>query len=69
MDYIIDGAILTDIADVFRAQSGSMDLIPPEKMAEEAVASYERGLAARSYETWTITLADGTAVEKDVALL
>lgn len=27
------------------------------------------GLAERKYETWTITLADGNTVEKDVALL
>ena len=30
---------------------------------------YDNGLAARTYETWTITLADGTVIEKDVALL
>lgn len=30
---------------------------------------YDEGLAARTYETWTITLVDGTIVEKDVALL
>lgn len=27
------------------------------------------GLATRTYETWTITLVDGTIVEKEVALL
>lgn len=27
------------------------------------------GLAVRTYETWTITLTDGTIVEKEVALL
>lgn len=32
-------------------------------------AGVEEGLASRSYETWTITLVDGTVVEKDVALL
>lgn len=30
---------------------------------------YEAGLAERTYEIWTITLADGSAVEKKVALL
>lgn len=30
---------------------------------------YEEGLAARTYETWTITLTDGTVIEKEVALL
>ena len=30
---------------------------------------YEAGLAERSYETWTITLMDGTIVEKEIALL
>ena len=27
------------------------------------------GLAARTYETWTITMVDGSVIEKDVALL
>ncbi len=30
---------------------------------------YADGLAARTYETWTITLVDGSVIEKDVALL
>ena len=30
---------------------------------------YEAGLAERQYETWTITLTDGTTVKKEVALL
>lgn len=30
---------------------------------------YAEGLAARAYETWTITLTDGTVIEKEVALL
>lgn len=30
---------------------------------------YADGLAARTYETWIITLTDGTVVEKEVALL
>lgn len=30
---------------------------------------YAAGLAAREYETWTITLTDGSVVEKDVALV
>lgn len=30
---------------------------------------YANGLAERQYEIWTITLADGTIVEKEVALL
>ena len=30
---------------------------------------YEAGLAARRYETWTITLSDGNVIEKEVALL
>lgn len=36
-------------------------------------AGYEKGeqdgLSARQHETWTITLVDGTVIEKDVALL
>lgn len=30
---------------------------------------YAEGMAARTHETWTLTLIDGTVVEKDVALL
>ena len=30
---------------------------------------YNEGLAARTYEVWTITLVDGSTVEKEVALL
>ena len=30
---------------------------------------YDEGLATRTYETWTITLVDGSVVEKEVALL
>ena len=32
-------------------------------------AGYTEGLAARKHETWTITLTDGSVVEKEVALL
>lgn len=32
-------------------------------------SGYADGLAARTHETWTMTLVDGTVVEKDVALL
>lgn len=37
--------------------------------AEGYSNGYGEGLAARTFETWTITLADGTVVEKEVALL
>ena len=30
---------------------------------------YSQGLAERQYEVWTITLTDGSIVEKEVALL
>lgn len=30
---------------------------------------YAEGLAARTHETWTLTLTDGSIVEKEVALL
>ena len=30
---------------------------------------HDDGLAERTYETWTITLDDGTVIEKEVALL
>lgn len=30
---------------------------------------YNDGLAKRTYETWTITLADGSVIEKEIALL
>lgn len=38
-------------------------------VAEGYTDGYEDGLAARVYETWTITLTDGTVVEKEVALV
>ncbi len=34
-----------------------------------AAEGYEKGLDARTYETWTITLADGSVIEKEVAML
>lgn len=37
--------------------------------AEGHEAGYTEGLNARSYEVWTITLTDGTIIEKEVALL
>lgn len=41
-----------------------------ERGYEQGVADgYKQGLSARTYETWTITLVDGTVVEKEVALL
>ena len=63
-DYIIDGAILTDIADAIREQTGSAELIEPGEMSEKIA-----GLGVREYETWTITYVDGTVEEKKVALL
>ena len=30
---------------------------------------YKRGLSERKYEVWTITLSDGTTVEKEMALI
>lgn len=32
-------------------------------------AGYKKGLQEREYETWTITLTDGSTIEKEVALL
>ena len=41
-----------------------------EKGNEDGYAvGYAEGLSARKYETWAITLIDGTVVEKEVALL
>mgnify|MGYP003496727025 CR=1 FL=1 len=48
-DYIIDGAILTDIADALREKTGAIDPIVPENMAEmlrKLERDYERGYAA-----------------------
>lgn len=47
-DYIIDGAILTDIADAVREKTGTTEPIVPENMAEmfRNVKSYEDGYAA-----------------------
>ena len=48
-DYIIDGAILTDIADATREKTGTTEPIVPENMAEmlrNVERDYERGYAA-----------------------
>lgn len=47
-----------DIDDVYKAGK-----------AEGHTEGYNDGLAARTYETWEITLADGTVIEKEVPLL
>ena len=47
-DYIIDGAILTDIADATREKTGTTEPIVPENMAEmlrNVEGDYERGYA------------------------
>ena len=47
-DYIIDGAILTDIADAVREKTGTTEPIVPENMAEmlrNVEGDYERGYA------------------------
>ena len=47
-DYIIDGAILTDIANAVREKTGSIEPIVPENMAEmlrNVEGDYERGYA------------------------
>ena len=47
-DYIIDGAILTGIADAVREKTGSIEPIVPENMAEmlrNVEGDYERGYA------------------------
>lgn len=46
----------------------------PKDQSEEAYElgrseGYAEGLAARTCEVWTITLVDGTVIEKEVALL
>ena len=47
-DYIIDGAILTDIADAVREKTGTIEPVVPENMAEmlrNVEGDYERGYA------------------------
>lgn len=47
-DYIIDGSILTDIADAVREKTGTIEPIVPENMAEmlrNVEGDYERGYA------------------------
>lgn len=46
MDYIIDGAVLTGIADEIRTRSGSSGTIAPEEMANEVGKCYEVGYEA-----------------------
>lgn len=60
----------------FEELNSEMD-IDFEELQTSSDGGYERGyakgytdgLAARTHETWTITLVDGSIVEKDVALL
>jgi GTP-binding protein EngB required for normal cell division len=61
--------------DWFLANATPIETIADKlvKIAENEQKVFERGytdgLSARTYETWTITLIDGTIVEKEVALL
>lgn len=64
-DYIIDGAILTDIADAIRSKTSDTQTIIPEDMA----GAVDALVVPSTYETWTITYVDGTVEEKEVALL
>lgn len=40
-----------------------------EGLEEGYGVGYDNGKAERTYEIWTITLTDGTVIEKEVALL
>ncbi len=57
--------VLSEISQTFAATFGEVHNLSD--------GGYERGyadgLAARTHETWTLTLVDGTVVEKEVALL
>ena len=62
-DYIIDGDVLTGIADEIRSKTWDTGQITPESMREKIA-----GLSKPKYEIWTITYADGTVEEKEVAV-
>lgn len=53
----------------FNSQFGSVQNISDGGYERGYAAGYTEGLAARQHETWTITYADGTVEEKEVALL
>ena len=53
----------------FRPQFGEVHNISDGGYERGYGEGYEEGLAARTYETWTITYVDGTVEEKEVALL
>lgn len=50
-DYIIDGAILTDIADAIREQTGETELIVPENMSGKVTEGYVSALEAIPHNT------------------
>jgi len=43
--------------------------LPKDRYDEGYSEGYDKGLSERQSEIWTVTLADGTVVEKEVALL
>lgn len=63
-EYIIDGAILGDIAEAIRTQTGEAEPITPEAMAEKVAA-----IGVKEYEVWKITYLNGTVEEAKVVLL
>lgn len=55
--------------DINRLPVDGSDEAYERGISEGYAKGHADGLAARTYETWTITLEDGTVVEKEVALL
>lgn len=53
----------------FDCQFGEVNNVSDGGYERGYAAGYTEGLAARQYEIWTITYADGTVEEKEVALL
>lgn len=64
---------LTDNTNRIRTLIGGISGLPNDRYDEGYSDGYTKGhtdgMAERQHEVWTITLVDGTVVEKEVALL
>ena len=59
----------TAFGELLKVSDGGFELGYEQGYNKGEQDGYNDGLAHRQYEIWTITLTDGTVVEKEVALL
>lgn len=62
-------AVLKDNTSRLMSLRDGISALPADRYEMGLSEGYAKGLAERRYEIWTITLTDGTVVEKEVALL